>query len=411
MHGAGMRRFALVSSAVLAAVACSEGGAGPGAEASWVLGVARGQSQRGLEGDLLPHPVTVRLVDGSGTAVPGVWVRFQAVAGGGEVLDDASVTNRSGEVGTWWRLGGSGTQTVRAWVEGGPEALVSATAVPVELADVVVVHGATGPLRGALLTQETPEGLEIVEERIGPDTVLRFTPMDAAGPQIVVFPTAERPFQKGFSWTPAPDTVHVTLQPPVPVDLRFKVYWGDFEEEKAVITDVLRDTEALWQRAAMGLAVGDVSYEDATGTGDVVNVGIDGLCAGFTPGQVIRVAVVTQVQGGLIGGYGCTQGYVFMGQAWLPYPNLLAHEVGHTFTLLHTTAGLMNGHAPGSTVSDGEVYRAHFNAPSALNTIFGAQPEEERRECGSLGYTNQCLPMDYVLGSAFGAPAPPRGGE
>jgi len=401
-----VRGFTLVSAIVLVAVACSEGGVGPGAEASYVLVVAKGQSQRAVEGNVLPRSVTVRLVDGSGTAVPGVWVHFQVVAGGGEVLDDASVTDGSGEVWTRWRLGGGGAQTVRAWVDGGPEALVSATAIPAELADVVVVHGAAGPIRGVLLTQESPEGLEILEERITPDTVLRFTPMDAAGPRIVVFPTDERPFQKAVSWTSAPDTVHVTLEPPVQVDFLFKVYWGDFEEEKAVIRDVLRDTEALWKRAAMGLEVGDVSYEDATGTGDEVNVGIDGVCTDLTPGQVIRVAVVTQVQGGLIGGYGCWQGYVFIGQVWLPYPNLLAHELGHTFTLLHTTAGLMYGHAPGSTLRDGEIYRAHFNAQSALNTIFDAQPEEERRECGSMGYTTQCLPMDYMLGNALGAPTP-----
>jgi hypothetical protein len=329
-----------------------------------------------------------------------VWVHFAVVGGGGDVLDDASVTDRDGTVWTRWRLGGDGVQALEASVEGGVDVTVIATALPLSAADVVVVHGATSPLRGGLLVEEAVEGLQILEERVAPDTILALAPLDAPGPRILIFPSGERPLQRSVAWTPDPDTVHVTLQPPLAVDVRVRIAVGDFDVIHEEMEGALAETESLWRSLGMGITLGSVTYEDATSAGATIDITSNGLCQALTPGVSLQVEIVTQIDGGGIGGYGCDAGYVFLGQVWVSFRNLLAHELGHAFSLLHLPGGLMNPGTPGTGIRDGEIYRAHFNTTSALNTIFGDQPADERRPCGGGGgYVSPCLPMDYVLGS------------
>ncbi len=50
----------------------------------------------------------------------------------------------------------------------------------------------------------------------------------------------------------------------------------------------------------------------------------------------------------------------------------------------------MVSRSPGTTVREDEIYRAHFDDASVLNTIFDSQPAELRRPCHFV--PGLCLP-------------------
>ena len=342
------------------------------------LVVVSGGDQKGLAQEVLPRPVAVRVLDDQGRGVAGARVDFRVVAGGGEALSTIGLTDATGRTSTFWRLGPSevATQRLEASVQGAPGVfvVVEATAVGPDQADRLVVHGALGPLRGVVLVWDAGLGLEVVQDKLVSDTVVVLQPQDAPGVDVVVFAGVNRPLRAQPSWTPGPDTVHVTLLPPLEVDVHFIVQAGVFAQQTASIVAQLAATERIWTDQSMGLRLGEVTYEDLTGTGLDSRVVSTGLCSGRAPGSVIQVTYVTSIDDGRYDGWGCWSGHVFMSLRSGAFPNLLAHELGHTFTLEHTADGLMYPSNPGNWERDGETFRAHFHRSSALNTIFGSQP-------------------------------------
>ena len=399
--------------AVLLAVVlggCGDGVVDPGPDDGWdalratSVVVVDGGGQKGLEGEILPQPVRVRALDEAGRGVPGVHIRFDVVGGAGTALNLTGITDGAGNAATRWRMGpaSSSPQRLMASVEGAAEGLgvvVEATSVRPDQADLVVVHGASGPLKGFVLIRETAAGVGLVQERLSADTVLVVQPQDFAGVDLVVFAPSNRPLRVAPEWTTGADTVHVTLQPPVPVDISFTVRVGVFEDQKRAIEEQLAATEWVWTTGGMGVRLGEIRYEDATGTGADSLIVSQGLCSGRVPGSAIEVTYVSTIDAGRYDGWGCWSGHVFMSLHSRAYPYLLAHELGHTFTLEHTVEGLMYPSLPGSVVRDGETFRAHFHQSSVLNSIFDAQPQSMRRACTYLQPTSPCLRDDYRLGA------------
>ncbi|MEQ9569269.1 MAG: hypothetical protein RLN75_03690, partial [Longimicrobiales bacterium] len=58
-------------------------------------------------------------------------------------------------------------------------------------------------------------------------------------------------------------------------------------------------------------------------------------------------------------------------------------------------------------LTDGQIYRSHFDEASALNAAYGYRPPGDQRPCIAVG---ACLPVDMRLsdGLAFEAPRPVR---
>jgi len=64
-------------------------------------------------------------------------------------------------------------------------------------------------------------------------------PADAPGIEVVVFGRGNRPLRVAPNWTKFIDTAHVTLLPPVAVDIDFVVWAGDFETRRQVMQALL----------------------------------------------------------------------------------------------------------------------------------------------------------------------------
>lgn len=96
----------LTTGILLAAMACSDAPAGPGAGPPARMTVLAGDGQRGLAGSVVPTPVRVLVADAGGRAVPGVRVAFTTDGGSQLGGDSAATTGDDGVVvAPAWRLG------------------------------------------------------------------------------------------------------------------------------------------------------------------------------------------------------------------------------------------------------------------------------------------------------------------
>jgi hypothetical protein len=385
------------------------GDSAPTAPETLTLSIAAGDGQQGLVGWRLRTTLVVRVLDSGGLPSQGVVVEFLPEDGG--VVSATRVrTDAFGAARTTWALGPgpAGVRLLRASIQDGATSLaLQATAIGVDEADVVVVHGALGPLVGIAVAREGMSGIEMVGAFSTVDTVIPVPPADGPDAAVVVFGSANRPLRATPQWTPGVDTAHVTLEPPVLVDIDFDVRVGPYATRRSIMEQQLADTQSVWDEQGLGLRLGSVTFADNTAPGGEDHRSSSGLCPPFAPQGAIIVTLVSSIDNGTYTGWGCWSGHIFLGLGTDRFPFLLAHELGHTFTLEHTAAGMMQPSPPGREVREGEVYRAHFDVQSSLNHIFASQPQAQLRSCWQSGL---CLPEELDLSSQPPVFASGRGG-
>jgi hypothetical protein len=164
----------------------------------------------------------------------------------------------------------------------------------------------------------------------------------------------------------------------------------------------------LWSAAGMGVTVGAVTFIDNTALKPSILPGAE--CEERPPGDKIRVTAITRLTvGASTWGFACLSGeVVLLPGRWLAANSqyLLAHEIGHTFSLLHTPGGLM---APNPvdqvrTIELGAVFWAHFDGESILNTIYRSQSVVDRRDCQ--GQLDACPPALFPSLGLYSLGAP-----
>jgi len=389
----------LLALATLAATGCGDGPTTPGGD-DFTIEVISGSGQSGLSGWTLAEQIAVRVADREGVPAAGVTVDFQVATGGGTISVPSILTSGLGLATVTWTLGPSAgaTQNLTASVRSGSGSVqIQATALTPAQSDLVVVHGVLGSLTGFVLFKDGPS-LQIVGRQGTQDTLLYLPPAHTTGSDIVVFARGNRPLRVAPTWTAAVDTIHVTLLPPVEIDIDFHVQAGALVDRMETMENQLATTNNIWFNQGMGLVVGTVTVIDETDPPRDVPVVSNGLCTGATPGGAIRIDLISSIDGGQFTGWGCWNGRVYLGVGTERFANLLAHELGHTFTLEHTATGMMFPSQPQTDVREGEIFRAHFHQQSVLNTIFAAQPSEQRRNCSVV--PGPCLPESLDLGSS-----------
>lgn len=404
------RGLALLLLGVLAS--CGDGGTEPVAEPeALTLRVESGDAQQGLPGRPLPSRITVRVTGPDGLPRERSRLRAEIVSGAGTISPRQFYTNPDGLGFLDWELGpepGDHQLAITSLDSSDPVSVtVAATALAPDQTDVVVVRGATGPLLGTVLF--VPGGIgsdnRLVQERVavGPDTVFTLFPLAGEETEVLVFGEANLPGRTRATWTSGVDTVVVSLLPPVAVDLVIDNYVDSLGLAVPRVLEQAVIMEEIWAREGMGLEVGEVTVNQRWRDGVVLNPQSGRLCSNaLDQRDRVRVAVVHAIDGGGYNGWGCSNGNVWMGGSFGRYPNLLAHELGHVFALPHTARGVMVPSPPGRTFTEGEVFSAHFNAASGLNTVLDIRPEEERVSCRMSRPDSPCLPADYNLGDGVG---------
>jgi hypothetical protein len=85
--------------------------------------------------------------------------------------------------------------------------------------------------------------------------------------------------------------------------------------------------------------------------------------------------------------------------------DLLVHEIGHGFSLTHTNwvpefdiTGIMASNSnTRQYVTEGELFRAHLNPSSIINSAYNARPGELTRACALSDNTSLCPPVQRRL--------------
>jgi hypothetical protein len=99
------RRLALLASATVLGIACSDGAGPDHVGPAATLAVIAGDGQTDTVGQELPQPLAVRVTDAKGRPIAGQSVNFRVIAGGGSVFAGVALTNAEGEARERWTLG------------------------------------------------------------------------------------------------------------------------------------------------------------------------------------------------------------------------------------------------------------------------------------------------------------------
>jgi hypothetical protein len=212
------------------------------------------------------------------------------------------------------------------------------------------------------------------------------------GRALVVFAQGNRPLRAEVAWTSGRDTVHLALEGPVEIELSVEIQAGDFVFLREHTLALVGWASDVFAREALGVTFGDVTFVDNASS--ATRIATAGLCVGRYPALRIHALVVAALDNGAYAGWGCISGHVFLDMWAWRFPYILAHEIGHTFTLGHQSWGLMHPSVRDGYLREGEIFRAHFDESSTLNTIFGSQPVDLRRKCS---FSGACLPVDLDL--------------
>jgi len=104
--------------------------------------VVSGNGQTGQVNTVLPAPLVVRLLDGTGAPVPSATVLFSAGGTNGSVTPTSATTNANGEASTSWTLGTlAGSQMVIVSADGVGPGSFTATATAGPAAQLSIVSG------------------------------------------------------------------------------------------------------------------------------------------------------------------------------------------------------------------------------------------------------------------------------
>lgn len=377
------------------------------------LVAASALTQRGLPAMELPLPLVVRVVDGAGEPAVGTGVRFRAGAGSGTVTAVLGVTNSEGLAIASWTLGSRPVQEVVASADGGAgEVTFTATLLPREEADLVTATGNVNADAafvaydaGAFDALDTFQGL--VSDSI---VILPFaTP--AARDEVVAFTRGRPPLLLSpVAWTAGRDTLRIDFPEPIAIAITIWIVKGPFEQQAETARTHARIAEEVWERAGMGVRFSEVDVRDATDhpraaefhgrNGGICTAGVK-EAIGSAVGR-LNVYYVGGVS--TYAGYACTN-FVLMAEQSGRYRNLLAHEIGHTFGLAHDLFGgsnVMNPN-PGTGLTAGQIFHAHFQSYSALNRIYRAYPSRMQRDCRwrvdgtPVGVSRACMPASFDL--------------
>jgi len=226
--------------------------------------------------------------------------------------------------------------------------------------------------------------------------------------EVAAFTRSRSPFvASGYQWNAGYDVVGIPF--PDAYVLDFTVWVVDVDLLNPVnnrvneTLDALAYAQAIWEIEGMGITVGNVTVTDATGFAGVNALRDCSSCfdspyfsnltttVGFTPGEINIYLTRKVFDSRQFGVVNLISGDKIALGMWTGEEDLLVHEIGHLFSLLHTEEPLdpnqrdfdlndfdlenvATGVAPGSNkrrwFTEGQVYRSHFNGSSALNDLY-----------------------------------------
>ena len=270
--------------------------------------------------------------------------------------------------------------------------------------DLVRFHNLAGYQLGALfdgaipffvndygLVQDDSNATVIFESSGFSDELIAFT---RGRPPAVVSPAP---------WTANPDTIDVTFRDPIQIAVTAWIVRGPFDALRDRAIDQSITTTNVWDEERMGVEFSEFEIVDATNDPDAPALFHTIACNSLSQAEStigkragrINIYYVETVDGGHDRGYSCGE-VIFMADA--SGHELLVHEIGHSFGLGHVddleNYGRTNVMHSASNLrrwlTEGQVFRSHFDTYTALNQIYGVVPNGIRA-CPDFVSTRACI--------------------
>lgn len=407
--------------ATLAAVGCGDGPTAPHLPAGTIVRFTTPPANVAV-GQLVPTAV-VELRDASNLPVEvehaNVVVRLAGAPPGARLGGDTIVQTHFG-IARFKHLhvdGTAGTVSLLATVVGTG---VSGSSRPFDVVaapDVILLHNATSDTARLLVDGGGADGFyNDVEIRARPDQPIDVI-LDHAeeSNEVVVFQKGRAPtLVPDVRWTSGVDTVSVRMRDPVHLAFAVWVVAGDFAAVSALTRKELARTQEIFDENSVGIIL-DPEIIDATSNprardfADYAYAGGQDMedAIGHRANEVNAYLVerLTTPEGVPVGGVApIGGGFIAVGDTGRAHVETLwVHELGHTFGLLHAVG--FNGApwtdqnvmavgpvAPGTTYTDlteGQIFRIHFDEGSSLHQVYGLHPVGLRR-CGNQDRTPSC---------------------
>lgn len=274
--------------------------------------------------------------------------------------------------------------------------------------DRVVLEGAPGVDQGVLVDGISGGGtqndvpystrgaaLEVGSFRAGADG------------EIVAFATGRAPELRSVVWSDAPDSVALAMPTPVVVDVAIWIVKGPFAQQSAWAAQAIERTRIIWANERYGVDLGDIEVIDATQNPDGSGFFAFSGCseAGNAQNRIgkragrINVYYVERVDGGTDRGRTCPVGGDFIVMAERSGDELLSHEFGHAFGLVHVdhltgefdvTNVMHSASSSRAYLTEAQTFRTHFDNGSVLNSALDLRPGRRVRSCPVLTGTLSC---------------------
>jgi hypothetical protein len=183
---------------------------------------------------------------------------------------------------------------------------------------------------------------------------------------------------------------------------------GPFQAGSDHAVEHLTIATLLWRQERMGIQLGPIEFVDATGDAqagfyyhfDCSKRQALEQTIGSRTGR-INVYRVESVKGSPFAANSCDFGSGFAVLGEYASDDLLVHELGHSFGLEHPDglAGFGNENVMASFSTsreffpEGQVFRAHVDPVSVINSLYGARAGEPMRSCPHAAASESCPPL------------------
>jgi len=219
-------------------------------------------------------------------------------------------------------------------------------------------------------------------------------------------------------WTDSGDDFDLELGNRISVPVTVWIVQGPFGDQFDHAVDACIQTSVIWDAERVGIRFSAFDVKDATADPDIDDAirnstGGDSRNwddfsddIGFDEGR-INIYWINTVDGLTTQGWSDFGARIVMGKN--TGDELLAHEIGHAFSLRHPDA-CTNVNAnfdqtnlmwPCSSirefVAEGQIFRAHFNATSSINNLYGKRPGQPTVGCGDSNQTPECPTLERRL--------------
>lgn len=236
--------------------------------------------------------------------------------------------------------------------------------------------------------------------------------------EAITFGEDRAPQRAPMAWTSKSDDFKVSLGNRISIPVTVWIVQGPFAEQRDHAIDACIRTSATWDAERMGIRFSEFEIRDATSDPDINNAilnstGGDGRNwddfsnnIGFINAR-INIYWINTVEGSTTTGWSDFGGRIVMGRN--TGDELLSHELGHALSLRHPSS------CGGSTInfdatnvmwpcsntreflSEGQVFRAHFNNSSSINNLYNARAGLPTVSCISGTNTAECVALERRL--------------